>query len=110
MGTATLILGIVSVILPPFVSIATPLIMMLISEWSRGYFIINAAYAYTALYFVIVILGGALGIIDLLNKPSLWHKENKKTMIGLAFIILSLVFFGRIIIKSAFFQHMILGR
>jgi hypothetical protein len=111
MGTATLILGILSILLPLFVNIATLLVVILISERYIGYFLINAAYVYTAAYFVIVILGGTFGIIDLLNnKPRLWHKENMKTLIGLSFIILSLAFFGRLIIGNEFFQHNILAR
>lgn len=104
-GAATLTLGILSVIFPLFYSIVTVQIFStLIGKNVISDFVIYAGYAFFATYFVIIILGVVLGIIDLFKKPRLWHRENTKTLLGLAFIVFSIVVIGRIFVFSELFQ------
>ena len=109
-GMFTLLVGIASVLFPPFFSFGNYLLILLLGEKVLFLLVPYAFYAFIGLYFVMIIVGGALGIIDLCGKPRLWHKENTKTMIGLACMIFSLVTHGRIIIFSEFFQSIIQPR
>lgn len=106
-GMITLLVGIASVLFPPFFSFGNYLLILLLGEKVLLLLVPYAFYAFIGLYFVMIILGGALGVIDLCEKPRLVHKENTNTIIGLALIIFSLVTFGRIIIFSDFFQSII---
>jgi hypothetical protein len=115
MSTATLLLGVLSIIFPIFYSIITMQIFyMLINKNIMGdsvnyvNFAIYAGYTFFSSYFLILILGGTLGIIDLFRKQKFLHKENMKTLLGLALILFSLVVIGRIFIFSELF-HFIIG-
>ena len=72
-------------------------------------FVIYAGYTFFSSYFLILILGGTLGIIDLVRKQKFLHKENMKTLLGLACILFSLVVIGRIFIFSELFRFIIGG-
>lgn len=117
MGLTTLIFGILSFIFPIFYSIAIVQIFHMLIRRNTleerniklDDFVIYTGYAFFASYFVIIILGGTLGIIDLSKKPRPWHKENTNTIIGLALIFLSLIVIGRIFIFSELF-HALIGR
>jgi len=107
MGKITLLLGIASVLLPPFFTFGSYLCILLIGGPCLAVLVPYGFYAFFGLYFVMIIVGGILGIIDLCGKPRLWHKENTKTIIGIACIVFSLIIYGRIIIFSEYFQSVI---
>ena len=109
LGKITLLLGISSILLPPFFSFGNSLCVLL-TDGQCVSFILPLFYPFIGVYLLIIILGGALGVIDLCEKPRLLHKENTKTIIGLALIIFSLVTYGRIIIFSEFFQSIFQSR
>lgn len=98
LSNASLILGIVSILVPVLYSFGTSFFFIGLEKPIVP--IPGGLYIFKIVYLGLITSGFFLGVVALTLKPRAWNKDAAKIAIGLIFSSFSLFYFGRIIFFS----------